>query len=57
MTDGFTAIIFGVGFGTWVFSHMMHSTMRTSTSVIAGGACGVAGFIVIFTLMKFVFHF
>lgn len=57
MTDGFTALIFGVGFGGWVYSLVIRSTMRQRPSLIAGGASGVAGVVVIFTLMKFVFHY
>lgn len=57
MSDGFTALIFGVGFGGWVYSLAVRNTVRSSTSLIAGGAAGVAGFIVIFTLMKSVFHY
>jgi len=57
MTDGFTAVIFAIGFGGWVYSLMMKNTMRQEPSLMAAGVAGVAGFIVIFTLMKFVFHY
>jgi hypothetical protein len=57
MTDGFTAVVFAVGFGGWIYSLMMKNTMRQQPSLIAASVAGVAGFIVIFTLMKFVFHY
>ena len=57
MTDGFTAFIFAVDFGGWMYSLMMRNTMRQTPSLIAAGVAGVGGFIVIFTLMKFVFHY
>jgi len=57
MTDGFTALIFAAGFGGWIYSLMMKNTMRQQPSLIAAGVSGVAGYIVIFTLMKYVFHY
>ena len=57
MTDWLTALMFGAGLGVWVFSYMMKNTMRRDTSTIAGATAGVAGFIVIITLIKLVFHF
>lgn len=57
MTDGFTALIFAVGFGGWIYSLMMKNTMRQQPSLIAAVVSGVAGYIVIFTLMKYVFHY
>ena len=57
MTDGFTALIFGVGAGGWVYAQAMRSTKHQTTSLITAGVAGVAGFIVIFTLMKYVLHY
>ena len=57
MTDGFTALIFAVGLGGWVYSYFMKNTMRQQPSLMAAGVAGVAGFIVIFTLMKYVLHY
>lgn len=57
MTDGFTALIFAIGFGGWVYSYFMKNTMRQSPSLTAGGVAGVVGFIIVFTIMKFVLHY
>lgn len=54
MTDGVTSLIFGAGFGTWIYAMMMKNTSSQQNSLIAGAVAGVAGFIVIFTLLKFV---
>jgi len=57
MTDWFTALIFAVGFGTWVYAYMMRSTMRVSSSLAGAGVCAAVAFIVIFTLMRYILHF
>jgi len=57
MTDGFTALVFAVGFGGWVYAYFMKSTMQQRPSLTAAGVAGVAGFVVIFTLMKYVLHY
>ena len=57
MTDGFTALVFAIGVGGWVYSYFMKNTMRQRSSLTAGGVASVVGFIVIFTLMKYVLHY
>ena len=57
MTDGFTALIFAVGFGGWVYSYFMKNTMQQKPSLTAAGVAAVAGFIVIYSLMKYVLHY
>lgn len=57
MTDGFTALVFAAGFGGWIYSLMMKNTMRQQPSLIAALVSGIAGYVVIFTLMKYVFHY
>jgi hypothetical protein len=57
MTDGVTALIFGAGFGAWIYAMMMRSTSNPKNSLVAASVAAFGGFIVIFTLMKFVFHF
>lgn len=57
MSEGFTALIFAVGFGGWVYSYFMKNTMQQKPSLTAAGVAGVIGFIVIYTLMKYVFHY
>lgn len=57
LSDGLTALLFGVGFGAWVY----YKVSRTSgghhqSSVTAGLAAGLGGFFVIFTLLKLVLH-
>jgi hypothetical protein len=57
MTDGVTALIFGAGFGAWIYTMMMRSTSNAKSSIVAAIVAAFGGFIVIFTLLKFVFHF
>lgn len=57
MTDGVTALIFAIGFGGWIYSVFMKNTMQQKPSLIAAAVAGVAGYLVIFTLMKYVFHY
>lgn len=56
MSDGITATIFAAGFGTWVYSKMMHSTNSTRNSLTGATVSAVIAFVVIFTLMKYIFH-
>lgn len=57
MTDGVTALIFAIGFGGWIYSVFMKNTMQQKPSLTAAAVAGVAGYLVIFTLMKYVFHY
>lgn len=57
MTDGVTALIFAIGFGGWIYSIFMKNTMQQKPSLTAAAVAGVAGYLVIFTLMKYVFHY
>jgi hypothetical protein len=56
MSDGITAIIFAAGFGTWVYSKMMHSTNSQHSALTGATVSGVIAFVVIYTLMKYIFH-
>lgn len=51
--DGVTAFIFSVGAGTWTYNKLMKSTNSTQNSVIGGLVVAFIGFIVIFTLLKY----
>ncbi len=51
--DGVTAFMFAVGIGTWVYSKLMRSTNNTQNSLIGAAITGVVGFIVIFTVLKY----
>jgi hypothetical protein len=57
MTDGFTALIFGVGLAGWVYSFLMKNTMQQKPSLTGAGVAAVIGFIVVYTLMKYVLHY
>jgi ABC-type proline/glycine betaine transport system permease subunit len=57
MSDGITAIIFAAGFGAWVYNKMMHSTNSQHSALVGTVVSAAIAFIVIFTLMKYVFHF
>jgi hypothetical protein len=57
MGDGVTALIFGVGAGTWTYGRLMRTTNNTQSSLTGGAAVGLVGFVVVFTLLKYVFHF
>lgn len=56
MGDGVISFIFAAGFGTWVYSKIMKSTNVQRSSLIGGMVAALGGFIVLFTLLKFVFH-
>lgn len=56
MGAGVVSFIFAAGFGTWVYSKVMKSTNIQRSSLISGVVAGLGGFIVLFTLMKFVLH-
>ena len=52
MGNGLTGILFGAGFGTWVYALMMRQTGgNVRTSVTVACIAGFAGFFVIFTLL------
>jgi hypothetical protein len=51
--DGVTAFIFAVGLGTWVYGKLVRSTNSSQNSLIGGGIAAVVGFIVVFTLLKY----
>ena len=55
MSYALTGLIFGVGFGGWVYAQMMHRTGSTRNSVIVAVAAGAVGFLIIFTLMGIIF--
>lgn len=57
MTSGVTAFVFAVGFGGWIYAMMMRNTSNQRSSLTAAAVAALAGFVVIFTLLKFVFHF
>jgi hypothetical protein len=52
MGNGITGLLFGIGFGTWVFALMMKQTGGIlKTSLIAATIAGLIGFFVIFTIL------
>jgi hypothetical protein len=58
LSDAMTGLIFGVGFGGWVYFKLLANTGGHQKSALIGGLlAGAGGFFVIFTLIKFVFHF
>lgn len=52
MSDSFTALVFGVGFGGWTYAKLMKNTNNQRNSLIGAGVAGVGGFLVIFTIIK-----
>lgn len=55
--DGLTAFLFGVGAGTWMYARLMKTTNSPKNSVVGGAVVGIIGFIVIYTLLKYIVHF
>jgi tetrahydromethanopterin S-methyltransferase subunit D len=56
MGDGFVSLMFGAGFGTWVYSKLMKNTMNQKNSLIGGAVAGIGGCVVLYTLVKFTLH-
>jgi tellurite resistance protein TehA-like permease len=51
--DGVTAFIFAVGVSTWSYSKLMKNTNSYQPSLIGAAVVGIAAFIVLFTLLKY----
>jgi hypothetical protein len=56
MGYGVIALIFGVGSGTWIYAKLMKSTNSMQNSLIGGAVTGLVGFVVVYTLFKYVLH-
>lgn len=54
MSNSFYAILFAVGFGTWVYSRFVHYTNSQRNSLIGAGVAALLGFFVIFTLLNMI---
>jgi len=59
MSDGFVALIFGVGVGGWLFFKLNSRTgdANASGNLVAGIITGVAAAFFVFTLLKYVLHY
>jgi hypothetical protein len=55
MSNVWTGLIFGIGFGGWVYAQMMRRTSNTKTSLLVAAAAGLVGWLVITTLLGIVF--
>jgi len=56
MNNLLTGLLFGAGFGTWVYAMMMRQTgSQTKPSVTVGALAGLVGFFVVYTLLGTVF--
>jgi hypothetical protein len=52
MGNGVTGLLFGLGFGVWVYALMMRQTGGLARpSIITATIAGITGFFVIFTLL------
>ena len=56
MGDGLLSLLVAVGFAAWIYSKLMKSTNIQKNSLIGSAIAGIGGFIVLFTLLKFVLH-
>jgi hypothetical protein len=56
MGDGLISLLVAVGFAAWIYSKLMKSTNIQKNSLIGSAIAGIGGFIVLFTLLKFVLH-
>lgn len=59
MSNGFIALIFGVGVGGWLFFRLNGRTgdANAKGNLVAGLIAGLGAAAVIFTLFKYVLHF
>jgi len=59
MPSWIIALLFGISIGTWAYTKLVHANGNpTPGPDLAGGAIvGFIAFVVLFTLMKFVFNF
>ena len=55
MSNQLTGLLFGIGFGGWIYYQMMKRTNNTQASVITAIFCGAVAFFVVFTLLDMVF--
>ncbi len=57
MSNAITGLLFGVGLSAWVYSKMMRQTGgNTKNSVIIAILAGLAGFLLIFSLLGVLFE-
>ena len=56
MSAFFIAFLVAAGFATWIWTQVNRRTgsADTKTSAITAGAAGLAAFVVVFTLLKYV---
>ena len=54
MTDGFTALLFGIGFGGWVYFKLTRYSGHHNSALTAAVLAGLAVFFVVFSLLKWV---
>jgi hypothetical protein len=56
MGNGLTGVLFGIGFGGWVYYMMMRQTGgNVKSSLITGFLAGLVGFFIIYTLIGMIF--
>lgn len=56
MSNQLTALMFGAGFGCWIYAMMMRRTgSNTKTSLIVAGLAALTGWFVIYTTLDLVF--
>jgi hypothetical protein len=56
MSNAVTGLLFGVGFGGWIYTMMMRRNGgQVQPSAIVAMAAGVTGFFVVFSLLGIVF--
>ncbi|HSW79323.1 MAG TPA: hypothetical protein VLG47_00940 [Candidatus Saccharimonadales bacterium] len=51
--NGVTSLFIAAGVGTWVYSKLKHNTNNTKSSLIGAAFTGLAVYIVVFTLLKY----
>lgn len=56
MSNQLTALMFGAGFGCWIYAMMMRRTgSNTKNSLIVAGLAALTGWFVIYTTLDLVF--
>ena len=58
MSPVLVSLMFGVGVGAFAWAYLVHLTgnARAGSVLIGAGFAGVAAFIVLYTILKFIFN-
>ena len=55
MSAAAVALFCGIGVAAWIYNQFRHRTNSTKTSLVTAAVVGLMAFIVLFTLLHFIF--